>query len=270
MNILIASAIVPELEALSLADWVSDSNNQVDTSFVPLDWNRYDESALELSLRLQMPEMKASIRRCAVTIGPKNREHFLKTLAALKFDRLVRVEEEAYDIRFCPEAVAQVVAALAREEQADFILMGRQSPIGENTQTPSIVAELLHIPCLTQVVQIEVLGNEALEVSCRVDGGLQTYRVQAPCVLSVGDVPSTYLRVPTLKDKIKFGKLPIEQKSIRDFPDAICSLHDHSVELFSLCPIVQEREGKSVAGETMQEKVRNLKNGLLKDWMVRR
>lgn len=267
MNIFIAPAIVPELEALSREDWVSDSNNQVNVSFVPLDWNSCDESALELSLRIRAEG--TPIRRCAVTIGPKNRERFLKTLAALKFDRLIRVEEEGYDIRFCPEAVAQIIAALAKEEQADVILMGRQSPVGENAQTPLIVAELLKIPCLTQVMQLEALENGILEVVCRVDGGLQTYHVQAPCVLSVGDVPSTYLRVPTLKDKMKFGKLPIEHKSIRDFPDAVRSLHENNVELFSLCPIVQEREGTPAAGETMQEKVHNLTDGVLKDWVVR-
>lgn len=266
MNILVASAIVPELEALSQADWVSDSNHQVDTSFVPLDWNSCDESALELSLRLQAAEIP--IRRCAVTIGPKNRERFLKTLAALKFDRLIRVDEEGYDLRFCPDAIARVIVALAQEEAAEVILMGRQNSLGENAQTPMLVSELLQIPCFTQVMQVELLEDRILKVSCRVDGGLQTYCVQTPCVLSIGDVPSTYLRVPTLKDKMKFGKLPIEQKSIQDFPEAVCSLHENNVELFSLCPIVQERAGIPVSGETMQEKVHQLINGPLKDLVM--
>ncbi|MDO5548443.1 MAG: electron transfer flavoprotein subunit beta/FixA family protein [Eubacteriales bacterium] len=268
MKILVSCAVLPDLEALASEDWHADEQKQINTAFAPLDWNACDESALELSLRLSAQDGKEPVERCAMTIGPKNRERFLKTLAALRFDRLIRIDDDGADLRFAPQAVAQIIAETAREEQADVILTGRQNPIGENAMTPLLVAELLHIPCLTQVMQMEWLDEKEIRVVCRVDGGLRTYCVKTPCVLSVGDVPGTYLRVPTLKDKMKYGKLPIAQKTIHDFPQAVHCLEEAACQLEDLRPVIQEREGKRIPGETMEEMVHNLMETVLKGRLI--
>ena len=52
MNILVCFKAVPDIELLRDEDWEIDENLQVDTSFLKRDLNSYDESALEIALRL--------------------------------------------------------------------------------------------------------------------------------------------------------------------------------------------------------------------------
>ena len=52
MNILVCFTTVPDVEMLADEDWVIDKNLQIDTSFLKLTLNSYDESALEIVLTL--------------------------------------------------------------------------------------------------------------------------------------------------------------------------------------------------------------------------
>ena len=269
MKLLIPFSIVPDLEALSERDWGSGSDLKIDTTFAPLDWNSFDESALELSLKLSDPS--ESFLRCmdyertAMTIGGQSCEPFLKTLAALKFDRLIRVDPGDADLRFCPEAVSQIIVTAAQTlVHPDFLLMGRQKQVGDNACTPLVAAEMLGWPCITQAVHMEAVGENKLRVISTVDGGTVTQTVSAPCVLSVGDVPDTYLRVPTLKDKMKYGKKAITRLDLSDFPAAEKLLAAPDRKLCSLTPIHKERAGIVIDAATPEEKAEILYQNYLK------
>lgn len=269
MKLLLPFSIVPDLEALSEQDWASGSNLKIDTTFAPLDWNSFDESALELSLKLS--DLSEGFLRCtdlqriAMTIGGEACDPFLKTLAALKFDRLIRVDPGDADLRFCPEAVAQIIASAAQTlVQPDFILMGRQKQVGDNACTPLLTAEMLGWPCIAQVIRMEAAGENKLRVAGAVDGGTVTQTVSAPCVLSIGDAPGTYLRVPTLKDKMKYGKQAITKLNLADFPAAEEILAAPNTKLRALTPIHKERAGILIDAATPEEKAELLYQRYLK------
>jgi electron transfer flavoprotein beta subunit len=52
MNVLVCFKIVPDLDQLSGSDWVIDGCSRVETRFVKRMINPYDESALELALKM--------------------------------------------------------------------------------------------------------------------------------------------------------------------------------------------------------------------------
>jgi electron transfer flavoprotein alpha/beta subunit len=266
MTLLLTFSIVPDLEALSEADWAPESNLKIDTSFAPLDWNSFDESALEMSLKLSdQPKGSFCFQKYAMTVGQKFCDQFLKTLAALKFDQLVRVDPGNADLRFHPEVISQIITSFAQTQvHPDFILMGRQKQGGDNACTPLLTAELLGWPCVTQIISLEAVDEHRLRVTSKVDGGTVVQTISAPCVLSIGDAPSSYLRVPTLKDKMAYGKQPITQLTLADFPEAETLLSNPSVELRSLTPIRREREGFHIEAATPEEKAEILYRDYLK------
>ncbi len=256
MRLLNLFFVVPDLEVLSERDWTCGPDLKVNTAFAPPDWNGFDESALELSLRVSdPPEALSGVQRCALTVGGPSCEPFLKTLAALQFDELIRVEPGDADLRFCPEAAARIVKAVAETKfRPDFILTGTREQISESACVPQVTAELLGWPCLTQVMDLHAAGRNRLRVVCAEDGGVSARIVSAPCVLGVGNAPGAYLRVPTLKDKIKYGKKAVTRMTLSDFPETEKPLADPDVRLRSLTRIRKERAGVILDAPSPEEK----------------
>jgi len=261
MNILVCFTTTPEVEMLTDEDWVIDKNLQIDTSFLKPTLDSYDESALEIALKLfdASENIKVPLELNALTIAGSGANTILKTLKALRFKRVVRIDSHE-DLRFRPMAVASVLTQyVLKHAPLDVLLLGRQTSIGENTRTHLLVAEMLGWPCITQAIRIELVDRNHLVVTHQMDDGRLRQRIQTPCVLSIGDAPNTYMRVPTLKDRLRSGKRPIEILSIKDF-----QLSDETEELIDLEVIHHRRAGILIEGKSPEEKARKLYEGHLK------
>lgn len=100
-----------------------------------------------------------------------------------------------------------------------------------------------------------------LRVTSQEDGRTAVQVVTVPVVLAVGNAPCAYLRVPTLKDKMKFGKRPIEHISL---DVELAESQSRNVELMELAPIDDSRDTIRIEGETPQEKAEKLYETYLK------
>lgn len=265
MDILVCFKVVPDLDLLPGSGWIVDSRCRVETRYVQTMINPFDESALEMSLKLS-ERSERPLRLTALTVGDSKADLYLKTLYALRFDQAVRIENED-DLRFSPGAIAAVICAYVQKmHRHDLIIMGRQSAEGDSAKTPLLVAEMLNWPCITQVTNIEPADAGQLTVTGFVDGGLLKQTIRTPCVLTVGNAPNSYLRVPTLKDKVSYGKKPIELIQIEEFnlqPGSDCTLQ-------GLEKIDQRREGRIIEGATAAEKAQVLYHAYLKAWLEKR
>ena len=246
MEVLVCCRIIPDLDCLSESDWVVREHGQIDTGFVRTMVNPYDESALELALRLADA---APSRIAALTIGGPQADRFLKTLLALRFDPAVRIEARG-DWRFCPDGVAALIAAyVAAGPPRDLLVLGRQSGDGDNGKTPLLVAERLGWPCITEVVRFEPAGEGRLRVTSQQDGGLLVQVVRLPLVVAVGNVAGSALRVPTLKSRMQSNQKRVEVIDGRAFaldPEIGRARRDCVLE--DLAPIRRTRAGRIVAG----------------------
>lgn len=198
-----------------------------------------------------------------LTVGRRQHEAFLKTLYALKFEHVVRVEaEEDKDIRFCPEIIADLAAGYITDTSPqDVVIMGVQSSEGSNGKTPLLLAEELGWPCITEVTALEPVDEGHLKVTSEEDGHTAVQVVGVPCVLAVGNAPSSYLRVPTLKDKMKLGKKPIEH-IVPNWDQLLEKERD--VELTELAAVEERRDAVVIEGDTPEEKARQLYESYLK------
>ncbi|RGU95640.1 electron transfer flavoprotein subunit beta/FixA family protein [Clostridium sp. AF15-17LB] len=265
MKILGCFKIVPDLDLIAEEDWIADGQLQVDTSYAKLSWNCFDEGALEMMLKLSdlSEGFDVVYELNALTVGRQRHESFLKTLYALKFEHAVRVEaEEDQDIRFCPEIIAELVAGyITGTSPQDVVVMGMQSSEGCNMKTPLLLAEALGWPCITEVTALEPVDEGHLKVTSEEDGRTAVQVVGVPCVLAVGNAPSSYLRVPTLKDKMKLGKKPIEH-IVPDWEQLLEM--EQSVELTKLSAVEERRDAVLIEGGTPEEKARELYESYLK------
>lgn len=266
MNILVCFKAVPDLEMLTAGDWIVNQNLQIDVSFVKRILNCFDESALEIALRLSdsSASLNVPLTLDTLTIDGPAATPILKYLNALRFNRVVRIDHQE-DTRFNSAAIASILTQyILNYTPQDVLLMGRQSGIGENAKTPLLTAEMLGWPCITQVISIEPVDKHHLTVTCQMDDGRLQQTIQPPCVLSVGDAPSTYLRVPTIKDRMRYGKRSIEVLSMEGF-EPLVETH----ELMDLQIINYERPGILIEGATPEEKAKKLYEGHLKERLAK-
>jgi electron transfer flavoprotein beta subunit len=255
MNILVCFKAVPDLDKLFDDDWIIDKDLQVDTDFLKPILNSYDEGALEIALTLSDASeiVGVPMELSALTIAGTRATPILKTLNALRFKRVVRIHTQD-DFRFRPMAMASILSQyVLKHAPQEVLLLGRQTSIGENEKTHLLLAEMLGWPCITQVTGIEAVDKNHLMVTSQADDGQRRQRIQTPCVLSVGDAPNTYLRVPTLKDRMRYGKRPIEILSAMDF-----HLADETEALMDLEVLLHERPGILVEGQSPEQKAREL------------
>ena len=198
---------VPDMDKVPDADWASGAAScRCDFSYVPKIPDPYCESGAELVLRM-MDEASAKagdaqvITADAITVGDRLAEKPLRTLAALGYRVVYRIDAGEFETPFDPSYTAQLIAGFCQREQYDLIVMGMESFDEGSRLVPYYLAEHLGLPCITDAVSLSPAGEDRIRISFRLGDDLITETVKTPLVVTVGDVPSCLLRVPTLRQR---------------------------------------------------------------------
>jgi electron transfer flavoprotein alpha/beta subunit len=273
--------VTPDFEALRDADWrAAATRGAVETRYVRRVLNCFDESALELALRLAeaLAQRGVAAELDALSIGGREVEPYLKTLLALGYERATRVppapeagadetDVAQAELDFTPGVVAAIVAAYAeRVAHSDLIVLGWRSGPGDSGTVPFRVAETLDWPCLTQVTEVAPLGDRRLQVACTADDGPLRLTLRDPCVLAVGNAVVSRLRVPTLKDRLARRERPVEVLAATDLGVDIAALRRRETcRLTGLETIDRSRRGVVIEGPSPRAKARTLFSSCLRD-----
>ena len=236
MKLLVAFKVCPDLELLKEEDIVLTEEMGIDTHFLPNIINCYDESALELALRLRDKTKEEAVELAALTVGDERAELTLKGLRALGFLHTVRVKDENEEIRFVPEIVAETIAAYVKENRQDCVLLGKEAPVGNQGVMAQIVAEKIKYPMVGPVVDIVELKQDSVIVLVSDERKITRQVVQLPCVLCVGNAVISKLRVATLRERMKVSKTESEYKDLV-YPDNIRMAVPETI-----APILKKRE----------------------------
>ncbi|MCX6362966.1 MAG: electron transfer flavoprotein subunit beta/FixA family protein, partial [Actinobacteria bacterium] len=269
LRILVSFKVTPDFEALREADWLAGASHGaahgsahgVETRYVRRVLNCFDESALEMALRLSdaRAERGAATGLGALSVGGRETEPYLKTLLALGYERAARVEPEAA-LDFAPAVVASLIASyVQRVDRSDLVMLGCRAGPGDSGTVPFLVAEALGWPCLTQVLEVEPLPDDRVRVACLVDDGLLRATIRLPCVLAVGNALVSQLRVPTLTDRLARKHARVDVLSGADLGvDIGGELRRETCVLTGLEAIDRARRGVIVGGATPREQAQAL------------
>lgn len=245
---------------------------RVDTRFAPRVLNCFDESALELALRLRDAAAGGSgvVELGALSIGGREVERYLETLYALGYERAARVDP-GVDLDFSPGVVASIIAAYVRDVVAsDVVMLGCRAGPGDSGIVPFLVAETLGWPCVAGLVDLEPLPDGRLRAACLADDGHLRLTVRPPCVLAVGNAVVSRLRVPTLSDRLACRERRIRVLSPEDVGiDPADEMEREGRTLTGLETIDRSRPSVVVEGATAREKARTLFESHLRERLER-
>jgi electron transfer flavoprotein beta subunit len=168
---------------------IPPSGEKIDTTGLEWKINPFDEYALEAALRLTENGKTPKKREgevVVVTLGPKDMVQTMRQGLAMGADRgvLVAGEDEQLD----SWAVAQILAAVVKKEQPDFVLMGKLTVDSESGAVGPILAELLGWPQAAHAMHLVTNDQgKTFTVGREVDGGILTIEVSSPMVITASD-----------------------------------------------------------------------------------
>lgn len=218
-----------------------------DLNNVKMSINPFCEIAVEEAVRLKEAGTASEI--IAVSVGPKTAQEQIRTALALGVDRGILVETEE-DVQ--PLGVAKILNEIAKQEDAQIIILGKQSIDGDNNQTGQMLAALGNMGQGTFASELKIEDGKA-QVTREVDGGLQTISLNLPAVVT-SDLRLNEPRYASLPNIMKAKKKPLDVKT----PDDLGVNVAPSVKLVKVEPPPERQAGIKV--ESVAELVEKLKN----------
>ena len=179
--------LVTVKEVAEVDDEFRISGLDVDDASLEYDLNEWDDYAVEEAV--QISEANDDVEVVTVTIGPERAEETVRMALAKGADRAVRVWDDALEgAQFLDvDTKAELLAAVAEEEEPDLVLSGVQAGDDANGATGVALADRLGFEWAAVVNSLD-LDPDAGVASVRreLEGGVEELTdVELPAVLTI-------------------------------------------------------------------------------------
>jgi electron transfer flavoprotein beta subunit len=186
---------------------VKSDNSGVELDNVKMSMNPFDEIAVEEALRLKEKGFATEV--IAISIGVSQVQETIRNALAMGADSGIFVEvNETLE----PLNIAKIISSVAKKENVDLMILGKQAIDDDMNATSQMVAALLNWPQATFASKIEIV-DKIVKVSREVDGGIENIEVNLPAVIST-DLRLNEPRYDSLPNIMKAKKKPINEIKI--------------------------------------------------------
>jgi len=168
--------------------------------------NAWDENAVEASVQLKENH---NAETTLVNIGGgEDNTKVIRRGFAMGIENAVQIDDPAL-AGSDPFVTAKVLQKVYEKGNYDLVITGKQAQDTDNGQTGIILAEYLGLPCVSNVIAIEVMDDQHLKVSRLGDAGTEIVELALPAVVTV-DVTINEPRLPQMRSIMMAKKKPIE------------------------------------------------------------
>ena len=186
---------------------VKSDNSGVELDNVKMSMNPFDEIAVEEALRHKEKGFATEV--IAISIGVSQVQETIRNALAMGADSGIFVEvNETLE----PLNIAKIISSVAKKENVDLMILGKQAIDDDMNATSQMVAALLNWPQATFASKIEIV-DKIVKVSREVDGGIENIEVNLPAVIST-DLRLNEPRYASLPNIMKAKKKPINEIKI--------------------------------------------------------
>ena len=188
---------------------VKNDNSGVELDNVKMSMNPFDEIAIEEALRLKEKGVAKEV--IAISIGATQVQETIRNALAMGADSGIFVEVNDH---LEPLSVAKIIASVAKKENVDLIILGKQAIDDDMNATGQMVSAMLGWPQATFASKVEVT-DKTIKVSREVDGGTENIEVTIPAIITT-DLRLNEPRYASLPNIMKAKKKPINEFKIDD------------------------------------------------------
>jgi electron transfer flavoprotein beta subunit len=187
---------------------IAADGRSIDTSDAEFVINPYEEYALEQAVQLKE---KHGGEVTVVTLGPEKTTQVIMKALALGADKAVHLKSDR--IPDDPGSTAKTLANELKGLEFDVLLFGKKGVDDDNQQVGPMVAELLSVPCITQIVKLEMSDGKAV-AHREVEGGSITVETTLPAAFTA-EKDLTVPRYASLRELVAARKKPIVVKDVQ-------------------------------------------------------
>lgn len=253
MNIVVCMKQAPDTEAKIK---VRDDGSGIEEQGIKYVMNPYDEYGVEEALKLKE---KFGGETVVVTMGPKRVIEAMRTALAMGIDKGVHIDDPAFE-GSDSLGTARALAAVLKGMEYDLILGGKQAIDGDCAQVLTSVAELLDIPQVNIVTELNVAEDgKSATAHRRIEGGEEVVEVKLPAVMSCekGLNEPRYASLP--------GIMKAKKKEIKEVALADSGLNADEVgkagaktKITAYLPLAERQPGKKLEGVEPDESAKQL------------
>ena len=191
---------------------VKADKSGVETENVKMSMNPFDEIAVEEAVRMKEKGLVNEI--IVLSVGTDKSQETIRSALAMGGDRGILIKTDNDQIE--PLNVGKIIKEISKKENPDLIIMGKQAIDDDCNQTGQIVATLLGYPQATFASELKKNDDNTIDVTREVDGGLETIRINIPCVITT-DLRLNEPRYASLPNIMKAKQKKIETIEIESF-----------------------------------------------------
>jgi electron transfer flavoprotein beta subunit len=251
MNIIVCVRQTPDTEARIQ---IGGDGRSIATEGIKYVLGPYDEYSHEAAVQIKE---KLGGTVTAISFGPERVKETLRQCLAVGADKAVHVDSTGID-EDDSLAIATALAGAIKQMACDIIFTSNKGVDSDRGQVGAQLAELLGIPYVGPVSEIEIEeGGKSALVARDIEGGREKLRVQLPAVIS-GQKGLREPRYASLMNIMQAKKKPIETRTLAELGllDEVRAAVKVHVERMEYPP--PRPPGRIIEGATVQEKVREL------------
>lgn len=179
--------------------------------------NAWDENAVEAAIQLKESN---NAETTLVSIGKDNTD-MIRKCYAMGIDNGIQINDPGLD-NADASIFANVLKTVFENGEYDLVIMGKQAQDTDNGQTGIMFAENLKIPCVSNVINIEVKDDQHIQVSRLGDAGTEILELELPALVTVSDSINEP-RLPAMRGIMMAKKKKIQ---VMDFADLGTSIDE--------------------------------------------
>ncbi|MCH7399414.1 electron transfer flavoprotein subunit beta/FixA family protein [Belliella sp. DSM 107340] len=168
----------------------TDNNTKFDKNGVQFIIGPYDDYALARAVELK-EQLNATLT--VLNVGEAETEPTLRKALAIGADDAIRVNSFPKDSLF----VAKQITAIAKENNYDLILMGRESIDFNGGMVHGMVGEMLGIPSISPVMKLEIEGT-TVKMAREIEGGKEYLEASLPLIAGCQE-PIAEWKIPNMR-----------------------------------------------------------------------
>ena len=179
----------------------TDNNTKFDKNGVQFIIGPYDDYALARAVELK-EQLGATLT--VINVGEAETEPTLRKALAIGADDAIRVNAFPSDSLF----VAKQIAAIAKENNYDLIMMGRESIDFNGGMVHGMVGEMLGIPSVSPVMKLEIEGD-TVKMAREIEGGKEHLEAKLPLVAGCQE-PIAEWKIPNMRGIMSARTKPLQ------------------------------------------------------------
>ena len=209
--------------------------------------NPFDTYALEEGVRIKE---RWGGEVTVVTMGPPQAEEALREAISLGVDKAILLSDSAFAGADTWATAYTLAKAIEKLGQHDIVICGRQTIDGDTGQVGPEMAEMLGVPFVAYVSQIEEIADGYMRVQRMVEEGHEVIEAPLPAVITVVkeiNVP----RLPSLRGiaKSKSATIPVWTAAELGADEAMVGLSGSATRVIKVFFPQRSRQGEVLQGD---------------------